>query len=498
VGSREDVGALQVVWRGRHGVGNDRIEKGMIMSAKNVLWWLCSFLLFSVQSRVVAAEWYVDVDVEQPGDGSSWQAAFRRIQEGIEAASESDTVIVAEGSYVENIHFNGKNVALRSTDPADPGVVARTIIDGNRAGPVVTFGGGEAPTCALSGLTIQNGRYELGSGGGIYGRGTHAAVQNNVITKNSAKYGGGLAACNGMIAHNIISENTADTNGGGLSGCQGTILLNTICDNASPHYGRGGGLWDCNGLVENNMIRGNYANDDGGGFYRCHGTICGNVIMGNHAVNCGGGAFHCDATFLNNTVVFNQTDEKGGGGLHWCEGTVRNCIVAGNSGPRWREVCPPISPMYCCIPGWPEEGEGNITEGPRFVDPDNGDLRLLPSSPCIDAGYNDPELPDNDIAGMRRIMYGGRSFRVDIGAREYYVNEVRRADGTSETILTWSSVADRSYSVFYSDNLLVWLVAGGSVLSAGSMTTSWNDNGSATGASPSEIARRFYKILENP
>lgn len=56
--------------------------------------------------------------------------------------------------------------------------------------------------------------------------------------------------------------------------------------------------------------------------------------------------------------------------------------------------------------------ENNVS---LFVDPDNGDFRLLPGSPMIDAGDPDtPYLPEVDIIGTPRML--GAS--VDIGAYE--------------------------------------------------------------------------------
>jgi hypothetical protein len=141
---------------------------------------------------------------------------------------------------------------------------------------------------------------------------------------------------------------------------------------------------------------------------------------------------------------------------------------------------------------------GNVFGDPQFVGARNGDFRLLPDSPCIDAGFNDPELPETDIAGMHRIMFGGKSLTVDMGAYEYYINELTAGPGAEEATLTWSSLGDRSYSILYSDDLLSWLLADGSVRSAGNMTTSRIDDGSQTGVPPSLAPRRFYRILENP
>ena len=62
-----------------------------------------------------------------PGDYST-------IQDGINAATDGDTVLVAPGNYKENINFKGKKIVVSSQyylNP-DPGsIVSTTIIDGS-------------------------------------------------------------------------------------------------------------------------------------------------------------------------------------------------------------------------------------------------------------------------------------------------------------------------------------------------------------------------------
>ena len=158
---------------------------------------------------------------------------YPTIQDAIGAANHGDTVLVAPDTYVENINFLGKNITLASIKPTDPNIVARTIIDGNTSGSVVTFNGTESPECILRGFTITGGRQV--SGGGIYGNRTMATIEHNLIIGNTATggtnwegKGGGIYACDGIIRNNIIADNLALYHGGGIYALDGIIKNNLI------------------------------------------------------------------------------------------------------------------------------------------------------------------------------------------------------------------------------------------------------------------------------
>src|SRR5262245_16196292 len=87
-------------------------------------------------SAFASRTWYVDQqNCPGPGDGSQGNP-FCKIQEGIDAAASGDTVLVMPGTYVENVDYKDKGLALMSAQ--GPLV---TTIDGNHAGAVVRMVG---------------------------------------------------------------------------------------------------------------------------------------------------------------------------------------------------------------------------------------------------------------------------------------------------------------------------------------------------------------------
>jgi predicted outer membrane repeat protein len=166
---------------------------------------------------------------------------YATIQEGINTASDGDTVLVKAGSYVENINFNGKNIVIGSLTliTGDPSHISQTVIDGNQSGSVITFGNGEDSTVVLCGVTITNGATATNGGGINCFNGSKPTLEKVTICRNSAQdYGGGIYCsfnCNPCLVNVIIIGNTA-FHGGGIycNDNSNPILVNSILWNNSP------------------------------------------------------------------------------------------------------------------------------------------------------------------------------------------------------------------------------------------------------------------------
>src|SRR5437762_4550685 len=104
------------------------------------------------------------------------------IQAAINAASDGDTVLVAPGTYRENISFMGKAITVTSS-----GGPAVTTINGGARGTVVMFITNEGRNSVLSGFTVTNGNSYLNyqnlgildyEGGGIYVNSASPTITN--------------------------------------------------------------------------------------------------------------------------------------------------------------------------------------------------------------------------------------------------------------------------------------------------------------------------------
>jgi hypothetical protein len=148
-------------------------------------------ILFAILGMVfVASGGIIHVPANQP-----------TIQAGIEAAETGDVVLVAEGTYYENINFMGKAITVASRFYLDHRKkhVRRTIINGSQpaipdSGSVVYFVSEEDTNSVLCGFTITGGTGTVSNlpgfppmrmGGGIYCDISGAKiVQNRIINNN--------------------------------------------------------------------------------------------------------------------------------------------------------------------------------------------------------------------------------------------------------------------------------------------------------------------------
>jgi hypothetical protein len=315
------------------------------------------------------------------------------IQEGVRAADDGDTVLVAPGTYSENIKIFNKNIVLASYYILDGNAqfIENTVIDGSApahpdTGSCVIIAYGQDYSTVLEGFTLTGGtgtawqdlhdQLFYREGGGVLMDLCAPIIRNNHIVDNEAtSTAGGMASAGG---------------GGIRSGDSNPLIEGNIVENNRGRYGAGIVMFYSTGVIRRNVIIDNTGGQDfgGGGIWLSgdgltvieNNTIVGNSSTGGGTGGTGGAIFLAGDIYARNNIVWGNTQSTAGQ-LY---------------GTRQSEV------IYNCVEGG-YEGLGNIDQDPLFAD---DSYTLSANSPCIDSGDpNSPLDPDGTRADMGAKLY---------------------------------------------------------------------------------------------
>lgn len=448
-----------------------------------------SCLLITLLAAPVRAQKTINV----PGDAAS-------IQAGINAASNGDTVLVAPGTYVENIDFKGKAITVTSS-----GGPTKTTIDGGQKGIVVNFASNETRASVINGFTITDDGPPLPAqvtvtAVGIFVGGANPTITNNVITNNRG-FGIEVYSGSAYISGNTITNTSTagdprqdfgcdydDGDGIFIQGASNTIVdppvidHNTIEQNVGHCLGGGIGLFAAavSTIISNNIIANNQSLGYGGGVYdNGSASLYQNLIYNNVSGVAGGGVYLSLSSQINgatgplNVFITNNTIYGNTISVNpliigaWVDGSqvalpgyvsqfgfFNNLVIANDSyaaiacWPTYQYLsgAPPVvvnsdvinsaGPTYG---GWctSPAGTGNISVDPKFKNPAGGDFHLQAGSPAIDTGFNAaPGLLATDLDGNPRIQNATGASEPVVDMGAYEATGAPESRSPSQTTLT--------------------------------------------------------------
>ena len=408
------------------------------------------FLLVVASIASAAEIIYVDDDASAGGDGSTWDTAFKYLQDGMAVTSYGDEIRVAQGSYIpdqNSVNPSGtgdreatfqliSGVALKGgyagagePDPNERDIeVYETILSGDLAGNDepdfannvensyhVTVSSGTDPNTVLDGLTITGGNADgpwqdrQGSGSGMYNNNGSPTLTNCTFSGNSADGiyvggGGGMYNNNGSptLINCTFIDNSAEWSSGGMCNLYGSSTL-TNCAFIGNSAGSGGGgmlnAWASHPVVLTScMFIGNTAGMGGAMTSGTSDTTLINCAFIDNSAWAGGGisgsgGYQGNITAINCTFIGNSATGKGGG-LYYthCSPTMVNCTFVDNSaGDYGGGICGEFD-------SWPDRSVvtncilwSNIAdEGPQIALTSAGDFnKMSVSYTCLQGGQLD-------------------------------------------------------------------------------------------------------------
>ncbi len=247
-----------------------------------------------------AGIWYVDSanTAATVHDGLAWDTAFLEIQSGIDAATDGDMVLVADGDYAGtsnvDLDFGGRLIVLKAWDYYGSGVCTIDCEDAARA---FYFHSGETNEAVVDGFTIASG-YTIATGGAFCLDASSPTISRCTITSCLADGGGGAIA--------FVSAAPV------ITGC-------TVSDNESP---AGAGIFaittSATTIISDGTFSGNYASSVGGAIFGVtvvldidHCTFTENLTTGDGG--CLFAATSSDVSVVNCTMSRNQANTYGAG-----------------------------------------------------------------------------------------------------------------------------------------------------------------------------------------
>ena len=315
---------------------------------------------------------------------------YSTIQEGIYAASESDTVLVAAGIYSPSTNSEVFPIEMASGIYLIGSGENISIIDAQQTDRVITME--NCDNNIISDLTLRGGLAES-YGGGMRLDYSDPVLTNVTISNNMAYWGGGMHLCdsNPTLIHVTISNNQANQGGGMRLVDSNMILTNVAILNNTASEAGGMRLFGSNPILTHVTISGNTTDYYGGGMWLDYSNPeLNHVTISNNTAEYAGGGIrlsNSNPILTNVTIANNTAGIYGGGGMYLNSSNpnLKNSIMWGNNPESiYIGSGTPLITYSDIEGGW--EGEGNIDDNPLFFDSEHSDYTLEEGSPCIDSG----------------------------------------------------------------------------------------------------------------
>jgi predicted outer membrane repeat protein len=415
---------------------------------------------------------YVNQSATGEDDGTSWANAYTSLQNALTSAPAGSQIWVADGTYTPSLDdrtasfqlrntislyggFSGVETSLSERDP----VANQTILSGDIGQNAntgdnsyhVVNASNVTTSAVLDGFIIADGNANefvdsLSDtyGGGIYSESSQATFRNLRIENNNAEQGGGIYISDDsshILTNVTFASNSSSTFGGAVYNAGNTYFFDNEFSNNTTER-EGGAIYNqrTSIYVEGTTFNSNRATEAGGAIYfddfstGTYERVVNSVFNNNDSP--AGGAIYNSSTDAQGTNLTFANNEAENGPAVYSEGnedntnpTYTNSIFWDNDGTSstaqiFNEGDNTVVSNSIVQGGY--EGINILDNVPQFANQEEGDLRILDTSPAIDAGDNSVVITDEDISDTPRVVNN----TVDLGAYEFNNDDPAPPDTT--------------------------------------------------------------------